>query len=204
MANIITAESLPDTFFITMAIGVKPMKEVMELYELTPADLTNLDTDPVFHQRLALAKDAVETDGSAFFARCRLLAGETLTHVTTLIRDPGTPAATQLEAWKTLVKYGRLEPSPAAATAAGPSLTFTIITPQGETVVSTQLEPPHNAADRALPHLQDPTPPHTLPHSTLSDLSQSNYLTDDDWIDPPDLLPLPERRVSARDLGFAV
>ena len=186
MANIITAESLPDTFFITMAIGVKPMKEVMELYELTPADLTNLDTDPVFHQRLALAKDAVETDGSAFFARCRLLAGETLTHVTTLIRDPGTPAATQLEAWKTLVKYGRLEPSPAAATAAGPSLTFTIITPQGETVVSTQLEPPHNP-DRAIPHL-----------------SQSNYLTDDDWIDPPDILPLPERRVSARDLGFAV
>lgn len=199
MANIITADKLPDTFFITMAIGVKPMKEVMELYELTPADLTSLDADPLFHQRMAQAKDAVETDGSAFFARCRLLAGETLANVTTLIRDPGTSPATQLEAWKTLVKYGRLEPSPAAATAAGPSLTFTIITPQGDTVVSTQLvsaSTSHDAADPALPHLQDPI--------LLPTPSHSNYLTDDDWIDPPDIPPLPERRVSARDLGFAV
>ena len=199
MANIITADKLPDTFFITMAIGVKPMKEVMELYELTPADLTSLDADPLFHQRMAQAKDAVETDGSAFFARCRLLAGETLANVTTLIRDPGTSPATQLEAWKTLVKYGRLEPSPAAATAAGPSLTFTIITPQGDTVVSTQLvsaSTSHDASGPALPHLQDPL--------LLPTPSHSNYLTDDDWIDPPDIPPLPERRVSARDLGFAV
>ena len=187
MANIITANDLPDTFFIVMAIGVKPMQEVMTLYELTPSDIANLETDPVFHQRLALARDAVETDGSAFFARCRLLAGETLGNVINLIRDPGTPAATQLEAWKTLVKYGRLEPTPAATGAAGPSLTFTIITPQGDTVVSTQL-----VSDPAIPHLQDAQ--HT----------QHNYLTDDDWIDPPDLLTLPERRVSARDLGFAV
>ena len=199
MANIITANDLPDTFFIVMAIGVKPMQEVMTLYELTPSDIANLETDPVFHQRLALARDAVETDGSAFFARCRLLAGETLGNVINLIRDPGTPAATQLEAWKTLVKYGRLEPTPAATGAAGPSLTFTIITPQGDTVVSTQLvsaSTSHDASDPALPHLQDPL--------LLPTPSHSNYLTDDDWIDPPDIPPLPERRVSARDLGFAV
>lgn len=177
-------KDLPDNFYLAAAVGVQSFEDILRMYDIPLEAADDLTAHPVFQQRLLLAKDAVETDGTAFFARCRLLAGQTMPAMINLIQDPATPAPVQLEAWRTLVKYGRLEPQPKEqqSGASGPQLTLTIIAPNGETAFGTTLvsQQPQRLPD--LPAL-------------------SNYpAEDDDWVDPPYLL---ETRASAASLGFA-
>ena len=184
---------LPDNFYLAAAIGVQPMEEILAMYEISEEDAEELQANPTFTQRLLLAKDAVETDGTAFFARCRILAGQTMPAMVNLINDSATPASVQLEAWKTLVKFGRLEPQPKEAIAGptGPQLTLTIIAPNGETAFSTALtsnQPPLKQIPGAVVD-DDPPPLPVYPEE------------DDDWVDPPDL---PVRKTSAAALGFAL
>lgn len=177
-------KDLPDNFYLAAAVGVQSFDDILKMYDIPEEAADDLTAHPVFQQRLLLAKDAVETDGTAFFARCRLLAGQTMPNMVDLIQDASTPATVQLEAWRTLVKYGRLEPQPKeqAAGASGPQLTLTIIAPNGDTAFSTSL-----VANQPRP---DPVP--VLAHYDAED---------DDWVDPPDLLI--ETRATAASLGFA-
>lgn len=181
----INPKDLPDNFYLAAAVGVQSFEDILRMYDIPEEDAEELTAHPVFQQRLLLAKDAVETDGTAFFARCRLLAGQTMPAMISLIQDPATPATVQLEAWKTLVKYGRLEPQPKeqAAGPSGPQLTLTIIAPNGETAFTTAMVPHHRAVVEDIPAL--PSYPEE----------------DDDWADPPDL---PVARASAVELGFAL
>jgi hypothetical protein len=184
----IDPKTLPDNFYLAAAVGVRPYDELLTMFEIDQEDADDLQAHPVFQQRLLLARDAVETDGSAFFARCRILAGQTMPAMINLINDTGTPASVQLEAWKSLVKYGRLEPPPPnqqAANTGGPSLTLTIIAPNGELGFNASINPPTG-------HTYDAAEPVALPHYPPED---------DDWADPPDL---PATRVSAAALGFVV
>lgn len=182
--------SLPDQFYLAAAVGVRPYHEILTMFEISEEDADALQAHPVFQQRLLLAKDAVETDGTAFFARCRILAGQTMPAMINLINDAGTPASVQLEAWKALVKFGRLEPQPQAQNqaAAGPQLTLTIIAPNGETAFTTAMTPNH---------------PKQVQGAVIDDLPAlpSYPEEDDDWADPPDL---PVARASAVELGFAL
>lgn len=183
----INPKDLPDNFYLAAAVGIQSFEDILRMYDIPEEDAGELTAHPVFQQRLLLARDAVETDGTAFFARCRLLAGQTMPSMIDLIQDPATPATVQLEAWKTLVKYGRLEPQPKEQTAGptGPQLTLTIIAPNGETAFTTAMNPnqPKRISGAVL---DDPTP---------------YPLEDDDWVDPPDL---PTTRASALELGFAL
>jgi hypothetical protein len=173
--------TLPDNFYLATAVGVRPFDEILTMFEIAPEDGEALQEHPVFQQRLLLARDAVETDGTAFFARCRILAGQTMPAMLNLINDSGTPASVQLDAWKTLVKYGRLEPMPPTQQATvGPQLTLTIVAPGGEMGFNAEL----NALP---PAVSAPSP--TLPHYPAEE---------DDWVDPPVV-----ERVSAASLGFA-
>ena len=181
----INPKDLPDNFYLAAAVGIQSFEDILRMYDIPEEDAGELTAHPVFQQRLLLARDAVETDGTAFFARCRLLAGQTMPAMINLIQDPATPATVQLEAWKTLVKYGRLEPQPKeqATGPSGPQLTLTIIAPNGETGFSAALNTsPGQTYD------VEPEPP-ALPHYPPEE---------DDWVD------YPEVRVSAASLGFAL
>lgn len=181
-------KDLPDNFYLAAAVGIQPFEDILRMYDIPEEEADELTIHPVFQQRLLLAKDAVETDGTAFFARCRLLAGQTMPTMVNMIQDPSTPASVQLDAWRTLVKYGRLEPQPKEQSAGpgGPQLTLTIIAPNGETAFTTAMTP---------------TQPKRISGAILDDSPAAYPAEEDDWVDPPDL---PTTRVSAAALGFAI
>jgi len=124
--------SLPERFFIDLAIGASPLEDIARLYKLTPEDIEPHWDDPTFQHRLALAEQAVEDDGRAFRARCRTVVHESIPRIQQIIHDPDAPAATQLSAFQTLVRYSGMEPEKQAQAHHGPSLSLTIIGPGGE------------------------------------------------------------------------
>lgn len=173
--NFTDPKHLPDEFYLALAVGVRPYQDVLTMFDINEEAAANLNDHPVFQQRLLLARNAVESDGTAFFARCRLLAGDTMPKIVRIIQDEETPPSVKLEAWKSLVKYGRLEPQPQQGPPA-PVLTLNFVGPDGS-----NLFPPAIAS----------TPVPALP-------SPSGYEPeDDDWVDMPD-------RVSAAALGLVM
>jgi hypothetical protein len=131
LAPTIAVSDIPDRFFIDIAVGVHAFEDLCSAHNLTPEAVTALSGDPRFQQRATLAKQAVEDDGRAFRARCRTIVNDSVLHMVQLMKDPETPPSTQLETFKTLVKYGNLEPETNKAADSGPQLTFNIISPDG-------------------------------------------------------------------------
>ena len=181
----INPQDLPDNFYLSLAVGVQPFDDILRMHEIPQEDASELEAHPIFKQRLLLAQELVEDTGQAFRARCRSIANDALPHIRALLRDTATPPSVQLEAFKTIAKYGKLEPEPKeqAAGPSGPQLTLTIIAPNGETAFTTAMVPHHRAVVEDIPAL--PSYPEE----------------DDDWADPPDL---PVARASAVELGFAL
>lgn len=126
-------KNIPDQFYIDLAVGVSTFQEVCLMHGLDPDEVDALEDDPEFKQRAALAHQAVEEDGSAFSARMRTIASNTVQYVERMIKDPDVPASTRLEAYRLAARLGKLEPEKAAATQTptGPQLTLTIIAPDG-------------------------------------------------------------------------
>jgi hypothetical protein len=125
-------ESLPDEFFIDLAVGVHSYLEVCDNYNIDATTATNIETDPVFLRRLRLATQVVEDDGSAFKARCKTAVTNSVGSVINLMNDPEVSASVQLDAFKTLVKFGGLEPAKAVdESSSGPSLVLNIVAPDG-------------------------------------------------------------------------
>ena len=129
------ALTLPDRFYVDCAIGVKPFADICASYSIDPTDID--PTDLLFRKRLLQAEQAVEEDGQAFRARCRLVVNETIPKIQLLITDPDVPSSVQLEAFKTLAKLGALEPEKKKEEAVtGPQLSLTIVAPGGEKLIN--------------------------------------------------------------------
>ena len=124
--------TLPDRFYIDLAIGAAPFDDICRTYGLDPEDVGALDADAQFTMRLLQAKQSVEDDGSAFKARCRSMVHETIQHVGRIVSDVEAPARDRIEAFKTLAKLGALEPKEDQTRTTGPALSLTIIAPGGE------------------------------------------------------------------------
>lgn len=135
---------LPDRFFIDLAIGAQTFEEICRIYDLDPAQVEPHTDDPRFMQRLAQAEQSVADDGRAFRARCRRVVHDAIPRMHSLIHNPDVPAATQLSAFQTLVKFSGMEPEKQAAQAgSGTTLTLNIIAPDGSrafTVGSNEVE----------------------------------------------------------------
>lgn len=132
--------NLPDRFYIDLAIGTQSFAEICRLYQLNPDEVEEHTEDPLFIQRLAQAEQAVADDGRAFRARCKRVVHDSIPRMQALINRPDVPAATQLSAFQTLVRYSGMEPEKQAKpTHSGPALTFTIIGP-GQQRMETRIE----------------------------------------------------------------
>lgn len=142
---------LPEQFYLDLAVGLLSFEEICDNYELPEEDLDDMVESPIYQRRLRLAIQAVEDDGRAFKARCRTLVTDNLHRVTQIMADPEAPASTRLEAFKTLVKFGELEPvKQEQAQASGPSLSLTIVAPGGERTEHSLIEAqPINPDDEA-------------------------------------------------------
>lgn len=131
----IPAMTLPERFFIDCAIGVRPFDEICLIHSLDPQDLDPEDSE--FKRRLKQASQAVEDEGAAFRARCRLIVNDSIPIVERILQNVETPPSVRMDAFKTLAKYGELEPSKdKEAGYSGPHLSLTIIAPNGERMVN--------------------------------------------------------------------
>ena len=130
----IAVDKLPDRFFLDLAIGVNTYEEVCALYEISEEDADELQHEPLFKHKVAVAEQEVTDDGRAFKARCKKLADGLLVHVSRMAQDPDTAPSVQLDAFKTLAKLGELEPVQKAGGngPSGPVLHLTIVSPSGE------------------------------------------------------------------------
>jgi len=137
-----TVDSLPEEFFIDLAVGVNSFLEICDNHGIDELTANTLQQDPKFQRRLRIATQAVEDDGSAFRARCRTAVAANIDTVMHMMKDPDVSASIQLDAFKTLVRYGGLEPAKAEATvSAGPGLTLNIIAPDGSQAVLNPMSP---------------------------------------------------------------
>lgn len=133
--NMIKPADLPEQFYVDLAVGLQPFEDICDNYEIPEKDIANLVSDAHYQRRFRLACQAVEDDGRAFRARCRTLATKHLLSLENLIIDPETSASVRLETFKTLAKFGELEPAkPEQAGAVGPSLSLTIVAPDGSQI----------------------------------------------------------------------
>lgn len=130
-------EQIPERFYIDLAVGVLPFADVCMLHNLDPADVEAHENDPIFKQRVGLAEQSVNDDGRAFKARCRSIVNRSVSKMEVLMSDPETPASTRLDAFKTLAKYGELEPEKRDQNQgpSGPQLVFNIYGPDGTPMI---------------------------------------------------------------------
>ena len=130
-------EKIPERFYIDLAVGVQSFADVCTLHNLDPDVVEACEDDPIFKQRVGLAEQAVNDDGRAFKARCRSIVNRSVTRMETLMLDPEIPASTRLDAFKTLAKYGELEPDKQDKQQAqtGPQLVFNIYGPDGTPMI---------------------------------------------------------------------
>lgn len=125
---------LPEEFFIDLAIGTNTFVEICDNYNIDEQTAATLDSDALFQRRFRIAKQVVEDDGTAFRSRCRAAVTNSVHHVMNMMRDADVSASTQLDAFKTLVKYGGLEPQREDSGAvSGPQLVLNIVAPDGTT-----------------------------------------------------------------------
>lgn len=125
-------EDLPEEFFIDLAVGTNSFLEICDNYDIDEPTANYLESQPLFQRRLRIAQQVVEDDGTAFRSRCRVAVANSVHHVVHMMQDTDVPASTQLDAFKTLVKYGGLEPQKEESAAAnGPSLVLNIVAPDG-------------------------------------------------------------------------
>lgn len=95
---------------LDLAIGVDGLQEILTRYGLSTDEFDVLSRTPVFRRELALAiKDAHE-NGLPFAHKARVQAESYLEVLDQLVYSEAVPASTRLEAIRSTVKWGRLEP----------------------------------------------------------------------------------------------
>lgn len=147
----ISVDRLPEQFFIDLAVGVHTFEDICAIYSVDPEAVEDVESDDLFVQRFNLAKQAVEDSGEAFRARCRTIVHRALPLMETLMGDPDAPATARLDAFKSLVKYGELEPAKQETTdRAGPQFVLNIIAPDGTTAFEQQVVATQTSASEPL------------------------------------------------------
>jgi hypothetical protein len=156
------AAQMPDfseQFFIELAIGTSSFDDVCWANGYDPANVRPWETDPAFLRKLAVATSAVEDDGRAFRARCRVVVTSTLTTMQQLIEDAQLPAGARVDAFKTMAKCGELEPTASgAALAPGTGLSLTIVAPNGDRLEANIGVPAPASQERGLADAESPDP----------------------------------------------
>lgn len=127
----IKVSDLPEELFIQLAIGVDTFENICDNFGISAQDAQVLEVDPEFVRRMRIATQSVEDDGRAFRTRCRTAVNGTIHRVMNMIADPNVPATVQLDAFKTLAKFGDLEPvrQQASQGPTGPQLVLNILPP---------------------------------------------------------------------------
>lgn len=95
---------------IDLAVGVDALPEILDRYDLSLDEFNALSQTQVFRRELALVIRDVRENGLSFTQKARVQAESYLEVMDQLVYDVATPASTRLEAIRSMVKYGKLEP----------------------------------------------------------------------------------------------
>jgi len=93
-----------------LAIGVDGLDEILPRYTITEQEFEILSNTQAFRRDLALAMRDARENGLPFANKAKVQAESYLDVLDDLVYNIGTPANVRLEAIRSIVKWGRLEP----------------------------------------------------------------------------------------------
>lgn len=97
-------------FVLELAIGVDSLEDILDRYGIPPDRYSSLVELPAFRRELAATIRDVRENGATFKAKARVQAESYLEIVDELVYSEEVPAGVRLDAIKSLVKWGGLEP----------------------------------------------------------------------------------------------
>lgn len=113
---------------LTLEGSGEPLPEVAQRHYITPADIVQFGTDPVFQRRVEDYRAEIQSKGVTFKLKARAQAEELLTTSWGLIHSPDVSAAVKADLIKSTVKWAGLEPKnePVEAGNGGGGVTISI------------------------------------------------------------------------------
>jgi len=101
----------PPRLAFDVAMG-EGQEKLLQLYALTADQLDNLFHYQPFRREVANHQRELRDNGVTFKAKARLQAEEYLLELHGIVHSPDTPPSVRLDAIKSVVKWGGLEPAP--------------------------------------------------------------------------------------------
>lgn len=95
---------------LDLAIGVDALDEILLRYGLTEQEFSILSETMAFRRELAMAMRDARENGAPFAQKAKVQAEAYLEVLDDLVYSNATPANVRLEAIRSIVKWGRLEP----------------------------------------------------------------------------------------------
>lgn len=110
---------------------------ICEIYGLGAYELKRIKENGAFRREVAEHKREIQEHGVTFRAKARLQAEEYLLNIDDLVQSPDVPASVKLEAIKSVVRWGGLDPGPSNKPEGGPMISNKIevswVMPSNET-----------------------------------------------------------------------
>ncbi len=105
-----------------LALGLSPLDEILERYNVTPTELKKLMALPTFKEQVIAYKREIKDKGLSFREKAKIMAEDLLGTAYDLIHHVGTPPPVKSELIRWVAKMAALEPGPQPAEGASQSL----------------------------------------------------------------------------------
>ncbi len=102
----------PPQLIMDLALAIDDQDTILQRHELSEANLAHLYNQPAFRRDVAVLTRELHESGVTFSSRAAVQAEAYLQTMDDIIMNPDTPASTRVDIFKTLTKYGKLEPIP--------------------------------------------------------------------------------------------
>ena len=93
-----------------LALGIDSLDDILTRHSLTHPDFQALENNLTFRRDLLRAHKEIAEEGVSFRRKAAIQAEEYLTYIHTIMTSNETPASTKVDIFKTLTKFGNLEP----------------------------------------------------------------------------------------------
>lgn len=110
--RMLNAVAWPPQLPFDLALGLRPLDEILEQHGLGWAEWSHIQSHPVFKSELAAAHSEITESGLSFRRKAATQAEMYLEELDALMMNPDVAPTTKVDIFKTLVKCGDLEPAP--------------------------------------------------------------------------------------------
>lgn len=96
-----------------VALGLESEEVIFNRHGITEQEWHHINTHPLFHRQVAEQTRELSETGVSFRAKARVQAEMYLVDIDRMVASPNTDQKVKLEAIRSMVKWGNLEPAPA-------------------------------------------------------------------------------------------